>query len=104
MRLPDRAVSELCDHWMGNRAPVLVTRGVRVEDARRVGDGSHLALRLGDEQGTRAGAIWFRHGELEARLPAGAKVDVCYRPRLDEWNGRVRVQLQIEDVAVYGGE
>ena len=97
-------LNRLAPFGMGNREPVLVTRGVRVEDATRVGDGSHLALRLRDEQGTGAGAIWFRQGEQGARLPAGAKVDVCYRPRLDEWNGRVRVQLQIEDVAVHGGE
>jgi len=97
-------LNKLAPFGMGNRAPVLVTRGVRVEEAKRVGDGSHLALRFCDEQGTGAGAIWFRQGELQARLPAGGKVDVCYRPRLDEWNGRVRVQLHVEDVAVHGSE
>jgi hypothetical protein len=27
-------------------------------------------------------------------------VDVCYRPRLDEWNGNVRVRMMVEDVRV----
>jgi single-stranded-DNA-specific exonuclease len=98
-------LNKLAPFGMGNPAPVLVTREMRVEEATRVGgDGSHLALRLRDERGTGAGAIWFRQGELAARLPAGARVDVCYRPRMDEWNGSVRVRLQVEDMAVYGGE
>jgi len=46
------------------------------------------------------GAIWFGRGELQERLPQGTEVDVCYRPKIDEWRGSVRVQLQVEDVKV----
>ena len=48
------------------------------------------------------GAIWFGGGEWAEALGVGAKVAVCYRPRLDEWEGNVRVRLQVEDVAVRG--
>ncbi|UCC68157.1 MAG: single-stranded-DNA-specific exonuclease RecJ [Armatimonadota bacterium] len=95
-------LDRLAPFGTGNPRPVLVTRGLTVEEARRVGDGSHLALRLSEESGPKVGAIWFRQGKLEAELPVGRKVDVCYRPKLDEWQGRVRVQLQVEDIGVHG--
>ncbi len=86
---------------VGNPRPVLVTRELKVEEARRVGDGSHLALRVRDGSGMGVGAIWFGEGGLEGKLPAGRRVDVCYRPRIDEWGGQVRVRLQVEDVGIY---
>ena len=46
------------------------------------------------------GAIWFGQGAQMEELPSGATVDVCYRPRLDDWNGQRRVRLHIEDVRV----
>jgi len=115
--LGTEAVSELnrlAPFGMGNAAPVLATRGLQVERATRVGDGSHLSLWLRDELGPVAGgkllpnksgsvgAIWFGYGELQARLPVGARVEVCHRPHLEEWEGKVRVRLHVEDVAVRG--
>jgi single-stranded-DNA-specific exonuclease len=91
----------LAPFGMGNPAPTLVSRGLQVEEARRVGDGSHLSLRLREEKGGVVGAIWFGEGELQARLPAGSKVDVCYRPSVDEWKGTTRVRLHLEDAAVW---
>ncbi len=93
-------LNRLAPFGMGNPAPMLMTRELRVEEAKRVGDGSHLSLRLATEQGAGVGAIWFGRGELQERLPQGTEVDVCYRPKIDEWRGSVRVQLQVEDVKV----
>ncbi len=89
---------------MGNLTPVVATRGVSIEEAKPVGDGSHLAMQLRDGSGTSTGAIWFGQGAQHSKLPSGRKVDVCYRPRIDEWRGVTRVRLHVEDVAVYGSE
>ncbi|MBN1459641.1 MAG: single-stranded-DNA-specific exonuclease RecJ [Armatimonadetes bacterium] len=85
---------------MGNPSPRLASRGVRLEDVAQIGDGSHLSLRLRSERGAQAPAVWFRAGELRQDLEPGRIVDVCYRPRVDEWNGVARVQLHVEDIRV----
>jgi len=63
---------------------------------------AHLSLRLQGESGQVIEAIWWGRGAMAEKLSPGAMVDVCYRPRLDEWNGNVRVRMIVEDVGVRG--
>jgi len=93
-------LNRLAPFGMGNAAPMLVARGLTVRESARVGDGSHLSLRLVDSSGKTAGAIWFRAGEHGEELVAGARVDVCFRPKIDEWGGAARVQLQVSDISI----
>jgi single-stranded-DNA-specific exonuclease len=85
---------------MGNQPPVLVTRGLELGQVSRVGDGSHLSLRLKGERGETAGGIWFRAAGQGEELAAGKRVDVCFRASVDDWGGAQRVQLQINDIAL----
>ncbi|HEX4272316.1 MAG TPA: single-stranded-DNA-specific exonuclease RecJ [Rhizomicrobium sp.] len=86
----------------GNPEPLLVLPDVRVAYADVVGS-SHVKLRLGGGGGTVLDAIAFRavntplgEGLLASR---GKPIHVAGRLRRDDWNGRVRVQLEIEDAA-----
>ncbi|HVW72576.1 MAG TPA: single-stranded-DNA-specific exonuclease RecJ [Rhizomicrobium sp.] len=86
----------------GNPEPLLALPDVRVAYADVVGS-SHVKLRLGGGGGTALDAIAFRavntplgEGLLASR---GKPVHVAGRLRRDDWNGRVRVQLEIEDAA-----
>lgn len=83
---------------MENPRPVLATRRVRVDDARRVGrDENHLAFRVRDGKSLPLSAIAFRMGD---RLDAitGRIVDIAYYPQINEWNGLRSVQLVVSDV------
>ena len=67
---------------------------------------SHVKLRLAGGDATVLDAIAFRavgtplgDGLLAAR---GRTLHVAGRLRQDDWNGRVRVQLEIEDAAPAG--
>jgi single-stranded-DNA-specific exonuclease len=86
----------------GARAPGLAMARVRVVATRRVGAG-HLALTLGDESGARAEAIAFRAfaGPLGAWLEArrGAVAHVAGRLERDDWGGKARAKLHVEDAA-----
>jgi len=98
----------LAPFGMGNPRPLFVTRRAQVVGANTMGDGSHLALTLGrGEPSDRAlppvSAVWFRHGEALAHLPPGAVVDVCHRPRMEEWEGNLRLRLFVEDVGLSPG-
>lgn len=89
----------------GNPEPLLALSDVRVAFADVVGQ-SHVKLRLGGAGGTVLEAIAFRalntplgEGLLASR---GKAIHVVGRLRRDDWNGRVRVQLEIEDAAAAG--
>ncbi|HEY2007664.1 MAG TPA: single-stranded-DNA-specific exonuclease RecJ [Rhizomicrobium sp.] len=86
----------------GNPEPLLALPDVRVAYADVVGQ-SHVKLRLGGGGGAVLDAIAFRalgsplgDGLLASR---GRPIHVAGRLRRDDWNGRVRVQLEIEDAA-----
>ncbi len=86
----------------GNPDPLLALPDVRVAFADIVGK-AHVKLRLGGGDGTMLDAIAFRavgtplgDGLLASR---GRTIHAAGRLRQDDWNGRIRVQLEIEDAA-----
>ena len=84
----------------GNPPPLLLTRGVRVRDYQRVGrDKRHLRLKLFGA-GTTVDAIAFKLGHWAERMPL--YVDVVYRLEVNEWNGHVRLQMNVQDLRPAG--
>jgi single-stranded-DNA-specific exonuclease len=86
----------------GNPEPLLAISDVRVAFADVVGS-THVKLRLRGGDGSVLDAIAFRclgtplgEGLVASR---GKTIHVAGRLRRDDWNGRVRVQLEIEDAA-----
>ncbi len=89
------ALQQLRPFGEGNPEPLFLTRNVQVRRALPVGaDGAHLKLTLSD-----GWAVWdgiaFRQGERAEDIPE--RVDVVYRLRREEWNGAVRLQLEVQD-------
>lgn len=84
-------------HGPGNPEPALVARAVEVEGVRLVGDPSrpHLKLRLRQDGRTVPG-IAFGMGHLPVR--PGDRLDVVYTPRLRQWQGLERLELEVLDV------
>ena len=81
----------------GNPAPVLVARGVRLENVSVVGeDGAHLrALLRGDTASLQA--IGFRMGGRQGELNDGCVYDAAFHLWVDSWNGRQRLQAHLID-------
>jgi single-stranded-DNA-specific exonuclease len=86
----------------GNPEPLLGLPDVRVAFADVVGK-AHVKLRLAGGDGTLLDAIAFRavgtplgEGLLASR---GRAIHAAGRLRQDDWNGRIRVQLEIEDAS-----
>ncbi|WP_162909352.1 single-stranded-DNA-specific exonuclease RecJ [Aggregatilinea lenta] len=81
-----------------NSAPVLCTRGLRVDDYRQVGaDGKHLRLVLSNGSGSLT-AIAFKQGHWYDALSRGTYVDVAHHLELNTWNGETRLQLNVQDL------
>lgn len=85
-----------------NPQPKLLSRGLLVRDARKVGaDGAHLKLTVSDPAaGPRSNiafdAIAFRQGHWHGHLPR--HVDLVYSLEENTWNGNRRLQLVVEDL------
>lgn len=78
--------------WGSGFAPPLFKSTWRVVSQRVLG-GKHLKLRLSRE-GLQTDAIWFGRSE---NLPP--EVDLIYRPQINRWQGRLSLEIQIEDLA-----
>jgi len=86
----------------GNPEPLFAVPDARVVFADIVGK-DHVRLRLAGGDGARLDAIAFRsagtplgQGLMASR---GKTIHAAGRLKIDEWNGRVRVQLHVEDAA-----
>jgi single-stranded-DNA-specific exonuclease len=84
----------------GNPEAVLISRNIRITNARTVGaEGNHLKLVLTDGRVT-FDAIGFRLGYLQPQLPP--RVDVLYTFESNEFNGRKSLQLNLKDLKPTG--
>jgi single-stranded-DNA-specific exonuclease len=95
-------IAQAGPYGAGNAEPLIGLPDVRVAFADIVGK-AHVKLRLAGGDGTALDAIAFRavgtplgDGLLASR---GARIHAVGRLRQDDWNGRIRVQLEIEDAA-----
>ena len=95
-------VARLAPFGQGNPEPRLVVPEVRISFAKRVGT-DHVRASLTARDGTQLQSICFRCADtaLGEALLSGSDGfwHVAGRARINEWQGRKSVQLQIEDLA-----
>ena len=78
----------------GNPAPLFLLQGAEVQSVRRVGkDGAHLKLTVLDEDLRVVEAIAFGAGDTADESPL--KLDLLYRPILNDFRGRTTVEAQV---------
>ncbi|MEL7239339.1 MAG: DHHA1 domain-containing protein, partial [Planctomycetota bacterium] len=94
-----RTLDRLGPFGIGNPKPLLALHDLTVLTARPVGKtGDHLKLQL-DAGGRRTmSAIAFGCGDLAHQLRGGDTIDIAAQPQLNEWNGRVSVELLVKDI------
>ncbi len=84
-----------------NGSPVLLTRRLEVNDFRRVGrEGRHLKLKLAAGGARTIDAIAFKQGGWADHMPR--YIDALYHLEINEWNGNVKLQLNIQDLRPSG--
>jgi len=93
------SIGMLEPYGRGNEAPVFLTRGAILVEAKAVGRDLNTAqfqFRLPGSSTVMKG-IRFKSGEWVAKYPNGSKLDIAYRPKANEFRGNVSVDLHIED-------
>jgi single-stranded-DNA-specific exonuclease len=102
-----RALRQLGPFGRGNPRPLLRIANLVVSGApRQMGsEGRHLSIQVSDPRIGRSGmmrAVWWKRAEHAAALAAGCHVDLAAEPKINEWNGRVAVELDIRDARIVG--
>ncbi len=77
----------------GNPEPLFMTRKLSVLRRERVGDGSHLKMRLQGDGSAPIGCIAFGMGDFANTLELGSTIDLCYSIGVNRYNGVESVQL-----------
>jgi single-stranded-DNA-specific exonuclease len=89
---------------IGNPAPLLLSRNVRLRDYAAVGENeAHLRLKLESRMARGSGhvrIIWdamaFGQGYWAAAMPE--RVDIVYTPKIEVWNNEERLRLEVVDL------
>jgi single-stranded-DNA-specific exonuclease len=90
-------IEQMAPFGPGNMKPVFVTRKVRNGGASRVVKEQHLKVEITKEgQGYKNG-IAFGMAHLY-ELTQQDTFDICYQIRMNEWNGRKNVEIQVKDI------
>jgi single-stranded-DNA-specific exonuclease len=82
---------------MGNPAPMLMTRGVRLASPPRVVGQGGLKLRLATESGPPLDAIGWSLGARIGELDMSRPLDIAYRLEREEYQGVSRLQAKLAD-------
>ena len=91
-------IEHMAPFGQGNPEPRLGARGLTVLSVKTVRN-NHLKLQLRQQGGSPFGAISFsRRGRPAKTVLEGSKVAIVFTPRINVWNGKTAVELEIRDV------
>jgi len=97
-----REIAQAGPYGAGNPELLVAIVDARVVFADVVGK-DHIRLRLAGGDGSRLDAIAFRAADIDLgrglMAARGKAIHAAGRLKIDEWQGRIRVQLQVEDAA-----
>lgn len=85
-----------------NPQPILLSRGLRIREVRPIGSKKqHLRLIIDTgPQSTVVDAVAFQQGHWATELREGSRIDLAYQLEVNEWQGRQRLQLNVQDLRV----
>ncbi|MGZ9584771.1 single-stranded-DNA-specific exonuclease RecJ [Paenibacillus marinisediminis] len=93
-------LSKLEPFGMGNSSPRVIIRDVIVDEKRTMGkENQHLKLSLTQERAT-LDAVAFNKGMLADRIASAAVADVLGELQVNEWNGRRKPQMMLQDIRI----
>ncbi len=93
------ALKDFSPYGLANYEPVFVTRGLIIEQQRKIGaKQNHLKLKLKNQEKKIVDAVAFGLGGMADTLPVGARVDVAYTIDENTWNGTTTMQMKIRDI------
>jgi single-stranded-DNA-specific exonuclease len=85
----------------GNARPKFLAAGLKAEAARLIGSGEvqrHMDFRVRQGETTMRCVAWGMADRLEELMSAGGDCCLAFTPKVNEWNGSRRLELQVIDL------
>jgi single-stranded-DNA-specific exonuclease len=96
-----KQLEQLAPFGVSNPTPKVLIQDVNLDQMRKIGsESNHLKVGF-TQNGATIDGIGFHLGYLCEEITAQAKVSAVGTLSINEWNGHVKPQLMIEDVAVF---
>lgn len=96
-------LDQLAPYGMGNPSPKFIIRGLRIDEMKTMGrEQQHLKLLLSESKEVDCSieAIAFNKGTLSMLISNTSEVDVYGELSVNEWNGKRKPQLMMQDIQV----
>jgi single-stranded-DNA-specific exonuclease len=81
-----------------NPAPSMGCLNVKLKDIRPMGGGKSARVIVASEGGAEQECVAFGRYEEFSQIPSGSQVDLVFRPDINEYGGRTRVQWQLQSM------
>lgn len=96
-----RDLDKLEPYGEGNARPKLLASGLKVEGARLIGTGEvqrHMDFRVRQGDTTIRCVAWGMADRLEELTSAGGTCCLAFTPKINEWNGYKKIELNVIDL------
>jgi single-stranded-DNA-specific exonuclease len=82
-----------------NRRPLFLAGGLQIQgEPRKVGAGErHLSFRVGQQGNVLKAIAWSMAERIDELMSAGGACSLAFTPKLNEWQGRRSVDLEVVD-------
>lgn len=95
------ALEALAPFGVGNPQPTFSARHLTLTDKRLVGkENRHLRMTFATPAGNTASAIMFNQSRRIDEARVGDRLQIAYRPHLEEYMGKTQVSLRLQDFRV----
>ena len=94
-------LDKLEPYGAGNAKPKFLASGLKVEGARLIGSGEvqrHLDFRVRQGETTIRCVAWNMADRLDELLSANGDCCIAFTPRVNEWQGYKKIELQVIDL------
>jgi len=97
-------ISMLEPFGMGNPKPVFLSKGVVINEPKVVGKNkNHLSMTL-EHSNQKIKSIYFSHPLKTDEIRHNTKADILYNVSIDYWNNNRYLNINIQDMDLYGQE
>jgi len=96
-----RDLDRLEPYGAGNPKPKFLAAGLKAEAARLIGTGEvqkHMDFRVRQGETTMRCVAWNMADRLEELMSAGGDCCLAFTPKINEWRGNRRIELQVVDL------
>ncbi len=94
-------LDKLEPYGMGNPKPRFLAAGLKAEGARLIGTGEtkkHLDFRVRQGDTTMRCVAWNMSDRLEELMSEGGDCCLAFTPKINEWKGNRKIELQVTDL------